>query len=264
MTGDETRYDAEEMGALFRAVLEQPEPPASPAVLPEVRRAGGRLRRLRRLAAVGATAAAVCVLATAGWALGGRPPAGAGTIGPAAESPTGASIASPPGASPSGAGRGGHQGLLGLLRAHLPAALQDVTDGPVPGAYTMTRTDGGTVLLGRRLDGVASGRGGAASPCGPRSNARGPVEPDGRDCTGFTLPDGTAVWVLHPIMVPPRGQEAEIRLITPQDRVYVLLFGRGGARPQPDDPTVPLSQLVELARQPGFLEVVRDGWNDRA
>ncbi|MFE6054823.1 hypothetical protein ACFQ6N_29060 [Kitasatospora sp. NPDC056446] len=287
MNRDDPAFDADDMDALFRMVLDQPEPAAPPALLPEVRRSGVRLRRRNRLLTAAATAAAVALLATAGWAVGGRnsaggpaplPPAATGVTArpstPAdppstAGGPTGTPspvTAGTAGATGGGNGNGNGNGSLALLtflRSHPPEGVRQVFSTGATNGFLLT-TDYGTITLSRRLDGTAELRGGTASPCGPRSNAWGLMNPEGEDCAGRTLPDGSAVWVMHPLSTAPLGREAEIRIVTPDDRVYVLFFARAETAPKPTDPTLPLPQLLDLAGQPGFLEAVRDGWSDSA
>ncbi|MEU9041193.1 MULTISPECIES: hypothetical protein [unclassified Kitasatospora] len=291
MNGDDPAFDADDMGALFRTVLDQPEPATPAALLPEVRRSGARLRRRRHLLATVATAAAVGLLATAGWAVRGRTPVeGSGReFVPAASAPGLTSAMPSPSVPPSPAVTGtggtatggtapgsttpgrpttggpaadGSLSLLALLRAHPPEDIVQVFRGATANDYLLTRTDGGTVTVSRRLDGPAGPSGGTDSPCGPRSNAWGPMNPEGEDCVGMKLPDGSTVWALHPLSAAHRGREAQLRIVTPDDLAYVLLFVRAGARPQPGDPTVPLPQLLVLSGQPGFVAAVRDGWGD--
>ncbi|MER7580988.1 hypothetical protein [Kitasatospora sp. NPDC097691] len=303
MNRDDPAFDADDMGALFREVLDQPEPAVPPGLLPEVRRSGTRMRRRRHLLATVATALAVGLLATAGWAVHGRAPvAGVGRgLAPAASGPvlpsatpsrpdapppaaTGTRDTTAPGAAgdtaaapgapsevttaggtaPPGASAVGSARLLALVRDHPPQDIGGVARGTTADAFVLTRKDGGTVTMSRSLDGPSEPRGGTTSPCESRTTAWGPMSPDGRDCVGTKLADGSVVWMLHPLTVVPRGQEAEIRVVTPNGLVYILLFARAEARAQPDDVTVPLLGLMQLAEQPGFLEAVRDGWADPA
>ncbi|MEV7771761.1 hypothetical protein [Kitasatospora sp. NPDC086791] len=288
MNGDDPAFDADDMGALFRAVLDQPEPAAPPELLPEVRRSGARLRRRRHLLATVATATAVGLLATAGWAVRGRTPAedsgrallpaaGAPGVPVAAPSPSGTSSPSAApsptaggtadatgGPTPTGTAQEGSRGLLALLRAYPPEEIWTVARGVAPESLLLTRKDGGTVRVSRRLEGPSGPLGGTGSPCGPRSGTRGPRSPEGKDCVGTKLPDGSVVWALHPLSVAARGQEAEVRVVAPDGLVYALLFVRAETQPypRPDDPTLALPQLLVLAGQPGFLQALRDGWGD--
>ncbi|MFD8752944.1 hypothetical protein ACFV0O_18505 [Kitasatospora sp. NPDC059577] len=302
MNGDDPAFDADDMGALFRAVLDQPEPAAPPELLPEVRRSGNRLRRRRRLLATVATAAAVGLLATAGWAVRGRSPAehDGRVLLPAASAPVAPSVAPSPSASASptpsvtpspmaggtaggtddwtedgtdgtdgtttvGVATEGSPALFALLRAHPPEEIGKASRGVSSENFLLTRKDGGTVAVTRRLDGPSGALGGATSPCGtPMPGSSGPKSPEGEDCVGMKLPDGSMVWAMHPVSVTPRGREAALRLVTPDELAYTLLFVRAEARPypQPDDPTVALPQLLILAGQSGFRKAVQDGWGD--
>ncbi|MFI8456405.1 hypothetical protein [Kitasatospora sp. NPDC085464] len=301
MNRDDPAFDADDMGALFREVLDQPEPAVPQGLLPEVRRSGTRMRRRRHLLATVATALAVGLLATAGWAVHGRapveragrglapaasgpvlpstasgrpdaqPPAATGTDGTAAPGTvqdtaaapgTASAVTATGGTASPGASAVGSARLLALLRDHPPEDIGGVAGGATPDAFVLTRKDGGTVTMSRSLDGPAQQRGGTSSPCESRTTAWGPMSPEGRDCLGTKLADGSVVWLLHPLTVVPRGQEAEVRVVTTSGLVYVLLFARAEARSQPEDVTVPLLELMQLAEAPGFLEAVRDGWAD--
>ncbi|MQS11962.1 hypothetical protein F7Q99_06555 [Streptomyces kaniharaensis] len=281
MNRDDPAFGADEMGALFRTVLDQPEPTAPPALLPEVRHAGGRLRRRRRLTALGATVAAVALLGTAGWAVDGRTAAERTTVpaGPtasasasAAPSPAPSSFPPPPAPWDQAAVRewdrqvnaAGHQALLKVLQAHLPEDFSSMTDGGNSRSYNFTRKDGGAVAAWREDELYVDTEGGQASPCETNSSKWGPVPPVGRDCERRTLPDGSVAWAYHPLN-PGRGQWSALSVVTPQNRRYGLAFGRVGTPPfQPTDETIALPQLLDLAAAPGFLEAIRDGWYYKA
>ncbi|WP_189915301.1 hypothetical protein [Kitasatospora xanthocidica] len=284
MNRDDPAFDADDMDALFRAVLDQQEPATPLALLPEVRRSGVRLRRRRRLLATGATAAAVGLLATAGWAVHGRtaaapertlPPAAGVRGAPAAPtSPPPAATTGPPPATTvattaataatgtGGTATTGGRALFALLQNHLPEDFREISAGTTTDDFLLTRHDGGTVQVSRRSDGPSGPFGGTTSPCELRTTDWGPMSPDGEDCVGMPLPDGSMVWVLHPLTFVPHGQESEIRVITPDRLVYALHFARAEAQPEPSDQTVALPQLLMLAGRSGFLAALRDGLGD--
>ncbi|WBP92057.1 hypothetical protein [Kitasatospora cathayae] len=281
MTRDDPALDADEMGALFRSVLDQAEPATSPGLLPEVRRSGGRLRRRRRLTAAGATVAAVSLLATAGWAVNGRTAAQRTTV-PAApttsatsSTPVPTSFPPPPPNTDQAAhaawerqvNTAGHQALLKVFRTHLPTDFTSVSDGDGTwrsAVFEFTRKDGGAVGAWREDEMYADRESGQASPCETSSNRTGPVPPVGKDCVSRTLPDGSVAWAFHPLN-PGRGQWSALTVVTPQNRKYGLDFDRNGKPPfQPTDETVALPQLLDLAAAPGFLEAIRDGWYYKA
>ncbi|MGW2249886.1 hypothetical protein ACWCXH_06755 [Kitasatospora sp. NPDC001660] len=280
MTRDDPAHGADEMGALFRSVLDQSEPATPPGLLPEVRRSGGRLRRRRRLTAAGAAVAAVALLATAGWAVDGRTAAQRTTVpaGPTAS----ATSAVPSTAAPSSfpppppntdqaahaawerqVNAAGHQALLKVFRAHLPADFNAVSDGDGTWRSTVfefTRKDGGAVGAWREEEMYDELDGGQDSPCEPIPSRTGPLPPFGKDCERRALPDGSVAWAFHPV-APGRGQWSVLTVVTPQHRQYSLDFGRNGKPPyQPTDETVALPRLLDLAAAPGFLEAIRDGW----
>ncbi|MFF7988520.1 hypothetical protein ACFZDG_01860 [Kitasatospora xanthocidica] len=287
MNRDDPAFDADDMDALFRAVLDQREPATPLALLPEVRRSGVRLRRRRRLLATGATAAAVGLLATAGWAVHGRtaavpdrtlPPAAGVRGAPVAPtSPPPTAMTGPPPATAVAATTGtatgtatgtgdtataGGRALFTFLQNHLPDDIRRISASTTANDFLLTRQDGGTVQVSRRLDGPSGPRGGTTSPCELRTTDWGPMSPDGEDCVGMTLPDGSMVWALHPLTFVPRGRDSEIRVITPDGLAYALHFARAEAQPEPGDPTVALPQLLMLAGRSGFLAALRDGWGD--
>ncbi|MFJ3794057.1 hypothetical protein [Kitasatospora sp. NPDC090091] len=287
MDQDDPAFGADEMGALFRTVLDQPEPGLPPALLPQVRRSGGRLRRRRQLLAGGATVAAVSVLATAGWVVSGRPAAQHTPAGP--DSPAAATRAVPSTAAPSTAApvtglprpdpadtaatnayqrqlsAQGNLALLEFLRAHLPEDFSAIADGPKegrPGVYKATRTDGGLVTVVRRPSWLREvDRTTPNDSCDAHTVAGGRAEPLAADCESRVLPDGSVVMVRH-LPQTLQGQVSEVNVITPDNTPYALTFLRVVSQPDETSPTVSLQQLLTLGQTPGFLPAIRDGWQD--
>ncbi|WP_380284856.1 hypothetical protein [Kitasatospora purpeofusca] len=273
---EDREFGAEQVGALFRTVLEQPEP-AVPAVGPQVKRAGGRLRRRRRLVAVTAAAVAVTAVATAGVAVTGRSgpgaPAAAPTTGPAPSTavtpstPGTPSTADTPSAEdPQAADRRldavGHADLLRFLRDHPLPGITGIDENPSSREFTMQRPDAGRVRFMREFEGPATSPDERQSPCAARTLPNGgTADPDGADCLTVPLPDGAVAWVLHPGH-RDRPTSVWIRLITAQGRKFTLSFD--SAPVAGVHTTVPLEAVRDLAATPGFVRAVDEGWRDSA
>ncbi|MFE4603735.1 hypothetical protein ACFRKE_23100 [Kitasatospora indigofera] len=285
MDREDPAFGAEEIGALFRTVLDRPEPAAPEALLTRVRRDGGRLRRRRRLLAGIGAVVAVGVLAGAGWAVGVRPAATTTAVPAGPSSPAASSAAATAPGTPAPATGGApadepyrgatvryyrelnarpNQDLLAFLRAHLPADFARVTDGTEqmpPGQYDLTRTDGGQVVVVRDALSTPVDRDAPDAACEPRIHPGGTEDATRTDCTGRTLPDGSVVLVSH---APGtlRGRTAVLDVLTPDGRTCTLWFLRKVDGPDGTLPTVSLDHLLALAETPGLVAAVHDGWQE--
>ncbi|MFB8237253.1 hypothetical protein ACFC58_11955 [Kitasatospora purpeofusca] len=284
MSQDNRDVDAEEVGALFRTLLDQPEP-AVPPVGAQVKRAGARLRSRRRSTAVLAAAVAVVAVAGAGIAVTGRPGPGVPAAAPAAAtsssvaSGTASGTAEGPQNAPSTQGSPatgspedpasadrrlnavGHADLLRFLRDHPLPGITRIDEGGSASEFLMQRPAGGRVRFLRQFEGPVRDPSQRESPCAPKLPNGEPADPYGTDCLPVPLPGGALGWVMHPVH---RGQPDSVRLwlITAEGRLFTLGFDSapvdGGYR------TVPLEAVRELAVTPGFVEAVDRGWRDSA
>ncbi|MFB7471212.1 hypothetical protein [Kitasatospora sp. NPDC056184] len=288
MGQEDREFGAEQVGALFRTVLEQPEP-AVPAVGPQVRRAGARLRLRRRLLTVTAAAVAVTAVATAGIAVTGRSGAGAPAAAPTASgapstpgtpgTPS-ASDTPPPSGTPTAQASltaqasgslvaedwrlnaAGHADLLRFLRDHPLPGVTGTDAGASSREFTMHRANDGRVRFMREFDGPAASPDERTSPCAARTLPNGETaDPYGTDCLEVPLPDGALAWVLHP-MYRDRPTSVWIRLVTAQGRKFTLSFD--SAPVNGIYTTLPLEAVRDLAATPGFVRAVDEGWRDSA
>ncbi|MFJ4791537.1 hypothetical protein [Kitasatospora purpeofusca] len=283
MSQENRDLDAEEVGALFRTLLDQPEP-AVPPVGPQVKRAGARLRSRRRSTAVLAATVAVVAVATAGIAVTGRSGPGvpvAAATGAAAgssSSTAGGTPTAPPNApgtpdtpatgspeDPASADRrlnaAGHAGLLRFLRDHPLPGVTRIDEGGSASEFLMQRPTGGRVRFLRQFEGPVRDPSQRESPCAPKLPTGEPADPFGTDCLAVPLPGGALAWVMHPVH---RGQPDSVRLwlVTAEGRLFVLGFD--SALVDGGYSTVPLEAVRELAAAPGFVEAVDQGWRDSA
>ncbi|MEV6973306.1 hypothetical protein [Kitasatospora sp. NPDC093806] len=269
MSQEDREPGAEELGALFRAVLDQPEPTVPP-VGPQVKRAGGRLRRRRRLLTATAVAAAVAVIATAGVAVSGRPlevdnldatvPAA-----PAPSAPTPAAATATPDrpATDWQQDAAGHAALLRFLREHPLPGVTAVDERDRATEFTLRRTSGGPVRFARFFEGPVRDSSLRESPCEQRKLPNGDVaaDPIGTGCLPVPLPDGALAWVLNPLT---RGQPQSVLvwLVTAQGRLFTLGVDSGPVDGRYD--VVPLEAVRDLVATPGFVRAVDEGWRDSA
>ncbi|MGY0461344.1 hypothetical protein ACW14Y_13910 [Kitasatospora sp. cg17-2] len=292
MSQENRDLDAEEVGALFRTLLDQPEP-AVPPVGPQVKRAGARLRSRRRSTAVLAATVAVVAVATAGIAVTGRSGPGvpvaaaAGAAAGSSSSTAGGTPTAPPNApdtpgtpnapgtpdtpatgspeDPASADRrlnaAGHAGLLRFLRDHPLPGVTRIDEGGSASEFLMQRPTGGRVRFLRQFEGPVRDPSQRESPCAPKLPTGEPADPFGTDCLAVPLPGGALAWVMHPVH---RGQPDSVRLwlVTAEGRLFVLGFD--SALVDGGYSTVPLEAVRELAAAPGFVEAVDQGWRDSA
>ncbi|MGW4896630.1 hypothetical protein ACWEQL_30895 [Kitasatospora sp. NPDC004240] len=276
MTREDPEFGAEQMGALFRTALDQPEP-AAPVVVPEVRRAGARLRLRRRVLTVTAVAAAVATVATLGVTVGGRPEPSATAAAPTASGSPPAS--GTPTAGPSGSAAPtptataaptpehlvedwrlnavGHQNLLTWLREHpLPGFAGRVEEGGHASVFRLLREDGGEGNVLRIFEGWARTPEERMSPCGPRTN--GDLL---RDCAGRTLPDGTVLWAAYPAYRDRPGGTVLMVITAERHRRITVNLNPGSTDGTPRTPLTP-EQALDVAARPGFVQAVDEGWRD--
>ncbi|MFF8768876.1 hypothetical protein [Kitasatospora sp. NPDC015120] len=286
--GQEDRdLGAEQMGALFRTVLDQQEP-AVPPVGPQVKRAGARLRLRRRVLTVTAAAVAVAAVATAGVAVTGRSGPGAPaaapttpasattpaapptpTVPPAPDAPTSATSATAPTAATSQElvaedwrlNAAGHADLLRFLRDHPLPGVTGVEEGASSRDFTMQRAGDGRIRFMREFNGPARSPSDRKTPCAPKLPSGEPADPFGTDCLTVPLPDGALAWVLHPVH---RGQPMSvwIRLVTAQGRMLTLSLDSAPVNGVYTTP--PLEAVRDFAMTPGFVRAVDEGWRDSA
>ncbi|MFE6870287.1 hypothetical protein ACFVFS_27505 [Kitasatospora sp. NPDC057692] len=282
---EDREFGAEQMGALFRTVLDQREP-AVPPVGPQVRRAGARLRLRRRLLTVTAAAVAVAAVATAGVAVTGRSgptaPVAAPTTAPTTApmptpttDPTPSAAATPsatdtpvapnsadPVAADWQLSAAGHAELLRFLRDHPLPGVTGIEENASSREFTMHRANDGRVRFMREFNGLVGSPDERESPCTAQKLPNGdPADPFGTDCLTVPLPDGALAWVLHPAY-RDQPKAVWIWLVTAQGRKFVLSFDSapvdGAYTP------LPLEAVRGLAATPGFVRAVDEGWRDSA